>query len=372
MINRCLCFGLIAVVTALILSTPSLGVLDTLPTQIPDAAFWKMTSEFSEEGGFFNFEVMSNEREFPSVISRLKKSTIPGGVYLGVGPEQNFTYIAAIRPKIAFIFDIRRQNMLEHLIYKAVFEASSNRADFVSRLFSRKRPAGLDERSRVDALFEAFSDAVPDPQLFRENLQAINDRLMNNHRFQLSSHDQADIHTIYRALFDAGPVVNSSIGNFGGFGGVGYGDLMAVTDEQGLPRSYLATEDNFQFVREMERKNLIIPLVGNFAGSKAIRAVAEYLKAHQATVTGFYASNVEQYLFQQSDGWQRFYMNVSLLPIDSSSTFIRSAHFAYGNGAQPRFPRTTYFMLLCPMSDLITAFKGGRIQSYDQVIRMSR
>src|SRR5262249_51781551 len=252
------------------------------------------------------------------------------------------------------------------------FELSTNRVDFISRLFSRRIPAGLDEKSSVEALFDAYSGALSDPQLFKQNLQAIETRLIKDHRLQLTARDQADIETIYRTLFEIGASISSSVRNYGGFAAAVYGDLMAATDEQGMAQSYLATEERFQFVREMERRNLIVPLVGDFAGTKAIRAVGEYLKAHQATVTAFYTSNVEQYLFQQSDDWRRFYENVSTLPMDASSTFIRSAHFAYGNGPQPRFPRTTYFMLLCPMKGLSTAFKEGGVQNYDQVIRMSR
>src|SRR5678809_849042 len=85
----------------------------------------------------------SNELVFARVVPDLIARTKPSGVYLGVGPEQNFTYIAAIRPKIAFIPDIRRGNLDLQLMYKALFELSADRADFVSRLFSRKRPAGL-------------------------------------------------------------------------------------------------------------------------------------------------------------------------------------------------------------------------------------
>ena len=65
-------------------------------------------------------------------------------MYLGVGPEQNFPYIIALKPGMAIIFDMRRGNLHEHLLYKAMFELSNDRADFLSRLFSRARPAGLD------------------------------------------------------------------------------------------------------------------------------------------------------------------------------------------------------------------------------------
>src|SRR5215471_15907216 len=114
-------------VCGLLLIPILLRAADTIPYEITDAEFWNMVNRLSEEGGYFRFQFMSNEREFPSVIPNLKKEIKPGGVYFGVGPEQNFTYIAATRPKIAFIFDIRRQNMLEHLMYKAVFEMSANR-----------------------------------------------------------------------------------------------------------------------------------------------------------------------------------------------------------------------------------------------------
>ena len=72
-----------------------------------------------------------------------------GGVYIGVGPEQNFSYIARLRPAMAFIIDIRRENLNLHLFYKALFEVSSDRADFVSRLFSRPRPTGIWDRRRA-------------------------------------------------------------------------------------------------------------------------------------------------------------------------------------------------------------------------------
>ena len=72
-------------------------------------------------------------------------------MYLGVGPEQNFTYIVALRPKLAFIVDIRRGNMNEHLLYKAFIELSADRADFLSRLFARPRPAGSADKTRTSS-----------------------------------------------------------------------------------------------------------------------------------------------------------------------------------------------------------------------------
>ena len=84
-----------------------------LPAEISDEAFWTMISDFSEPNGYFRFEnFLSNELAYQKVIPTLKKNTKAGGVYIGVGPEQNFTYVVALQPKIAFIVDIRRQNLL--------------------------------------------------------------------------------------------------------------------------------------------------------------------------------------------------------------------------------------------------------------------
>src|SRR4030095_3794093 len=111
---------------------------DTLPARLSDKEFWKIITDFSEAGGYFRSDnFLSNEAGYQEVIPVLKKSVRSGGVYLGVGPEQNFTYVVGLDPKMAFIFDIRRQNMLEHLLYKALMEKSSDRAEFLSRLFSR-------------------------------------------------------------------------------------------------------------------------------------------------------------------------------------------------------------------------------------------
>src|SRR5207244_178717 len=166
---------------------------ESLPSQLSDEAFWNMVNEFSEPGGYFRSDnFVSNETTFQYVLKDLKK-TKAGGVYLGVGPDQNFTYIVATQPKMAIIFDIRRQNMLQHLMYKALLEMSSDRADFVSRLFSRKRPAGLSTNSNVKALFDAYEPVATDPSLYDETLRGLIDRLVAEHKFQLSEADKAGV-----------------------------------------------------------------------------------------------------------------------------------------------------------------------------------
>ena len=115
-----------------------------------DREFWRLAVDSSEPDGYFRSDTLtSNELLYQRVIPELLKRTRPGGVYLGVGPEQNFTYMAAVRPPMAIIFDIRRGNMLVQLMYKALFELAKDRADFVSMLFSRPRPRGVGADSTV-------------------------------------------------------------------------------------------------------------------------------------------------------------------------------------------------------------------------------
>ena len=364
---------LIALISALLLIVPSVLAADTLPRELSDEAFWRLISDFSEQGGAFRFEYMSNEQQFQYVIPRLRENGRPGGVYLGVGPEQNFTYIAALQPKMAFIIDIRRQNMVEHLLYKAIFEMSADRKTFLSRLFSRKLPAGLTEKSTARDLFQAFKGSMPDPELYGRNLQAIKDHLMKVHNFRLSGEDQTSLDYIYRVFFEASNAFSYTGSAYGGFAGATYVDLMTATDQAGQARSYLASEENFQILREMHKKNLIVPIVGDFAGEKALRNVGRYVREHGSFVSAFYTSNVEQYLFQQDDDWRKFLRNVSTFTLEPSSTFIRSSHFAYGD-SQPaaQFNRGRFIQLLSSMTEVTHAFNNGKITNYEDLIAMSR
>src|SRR5262245_31509436 len=132
-------------------------VADNLPVRLTNKEFWRMITEFSEAGGYFRSDnFLSNETGYQRAIPVFRKNIQTKGVYLGVGPEQNFTYVVGLVPKMAFIIDIRRQNMLEHLLYKALMELCADRAEFLSRLFSRPVPASLDLNSSPDAFVTAY------------------------------------------------------------------------------------------------------------------------------------------------------------------------------------------------------------------------
>lgn len=348
-----------------------------LPELLSDSAYWSLVTESSEPDGYFRSDnLVSNELTFQHVIPELLETITPGGVYLGVGPDQNFTYIAALRPRIAFIVDIRRGAMLQHLMYKAIVELSRDRADFLATLFSRPRPPGLDSTTTVNDLMLAFDAVAPDSAMFARNLRLIIEQLTAAHRFVLTPDDVAGIEYVHSAFFIDGPALTYSFGRGTGgwrFGRAmpSYAELMVETDGAGIQRGYLANETNFAALKQMHQRNLIVPVIGDFAGDKAMKAVGAYLKRHGASVSVVYTSNVEQYLFQSPDAWRRYYENVAALPLDNKSTFLRAV-FNYGaynfsNGTR----RTRSVTMISSIEELLDAYRDGRIQQYWDVINMS-
>ena len=364
-----LTLAFVAVLFALLLLPLCTHAADTLPAKLDDASFWKLISDLSEPNGEFQSEnLLSNETDFPIVMSTLKTTVPSGGVYLGVGPEQNFNYIAAIHPRMAIIIDIRRQNMLEHFLYKALFELSPDRSAFISRLFSRRSVPeyGLTNASSAAELFDAYQDAGPDHAMFDRNLRDIRKLLVETHRLALTRDDLASLENLYAAFRDFGSAINYN-SRGGGFGGrafmPSYQELMTETDRNGREWSYLASEESYQTVRNLELRNLIVPITGDFGGPSAIRSVGKFLIDHGAVVSAFYTSNVEGYLFRGGDrqgnlngGPERFYDNVAALPLDRSSTIIRWIPNGGGrsNGSS---------ISLAPILSTIEDFKAGRLTS---------
>src|SRR5262249_26490592 len=128
---------------------------------------------------------------------------------------------------------------------------------------------------------------------------------------------------------------------------------------------FLGSEANFRYLKDLESKNLIIPVVGNFGGRTAIKSVGAWLKEHDGVIAAFYASNVEQYLFQDGLAWN-YYDNVSTLPIDSNSVIIRSMGGGRGmnfyGGSGMRGPN-----LMCPIRRLLEANSAGRVGQYGDI-----
>jgi hypothetical protein len=332
------------------------------------AEFSRLSHELSEDGGFFRSDnFTSNETPYLTVVDKLRQLTVPGGAYVGVGPEQNFTYIAKLKPRIVFIVDIRRQAIIQHLMFKAVFQLSADRVQFLSRLLSKPLPkTGLPGRNVSAEDLVAFIDKLPaDDQTYAANLAEIRRVIEKDALFPLNEKDRESLDYVYRNFKQEGLEIAFRMdGSRGGFFPT-LKDLIVQTDLHGKPGNFLADPDDYEFVRNLQRKNLVIPVVGDFGGPKALAGVGDYLRKNGYVLSGFYTSNVEQYLFE-GGSFPAFANNVRHMPINDKSLFIRSASGRYMHPA--RLPGHRSATILERISLFLKDFDEGKYQSYNDLI----
>jgi hypothetical protein len=291
-------------------------------------------ARLSEPAGFFDTDnLISNEASYLDVVPALSAGRVKGGVYIGVGPDQNFTYIAQVRPTAAYIIDIRRDNLLLHLLFKALFEAAGTRAEYLSLLMGRPPPpgpanAGLDDianhidrstaapgavdalRSRLDRIIIAFgvplsaTDLITIDRFHRTFIAEGLDLMFETHGRPQRQYSAASRYPTLR-------------------------QLLLAEDPHGIKRNYLAAEEDFQFIKALHARDAIVPVVGDVSGPAALKSIGAAIAARRERVSAFYISNVEFYLMRD-EGFGRFLDNLSHLPRDDRSVMIRSI---FGGGS---------------------------------------
>jgi hypothetical protein len=361
-----------------LLFVPITGLGQTRPQTVSNlidglsaAEFARIVREFSEEGGvFISDNFTSNETSYLHIVAKLRQAGAGGGAYIGVGPEQNFTYIAKIRPRLAFIVDIRRQAIVQHLMFKAIFQLSATRAEFLSRLLSRplsKEPAPAADPP-ITQILTALGKIAPDEKNYAANLAEILRVIQTDFQFPLNERDRNALEYVYKTFRDEGLDISFKLDGGTYLGGYfpSLKDLILQTDLESKPGNFLSNADDYNFVRGLHRKNLIIPVVGDFAGSKALASIGEYLQKNNLTVSAFYTSNVEQYLFD-SDIFDSFAKNIRKLPLDEKSLFIRAVflmRYAHPAGRYGHLSAT----VLQPMKGFLKDFDAGNYKGYRDLI----
>jgi len=339
--------------------------------------FGRYIEQWSEPEGYFDSDnFISNETSYLHVIDQLQKQVKPGGVYLGVGPDQNFSYIVHTKPMLAIITDIRRQNMLEHLWYKALFALASNRLEYLSLLTSREVPRA-NAASSLEQLLQAVGESRTSEELFRKNMAAVKSLLVDKYRLRLSAADLSKIEYVYHTFWHEGLDLRfSSIGRNNALNYPTLGEMLLETDRQGRQQSYLSSEELFQQLKKLESENRLIPIVGDFAGPRAFKTVGAFLKTNGQYVSTFYTSNVEFYLFSSSDwrylfsssNWARFVGNLRSLPLSNDAIFIRSY---FGNGRphplNMRGHRST--SIVKPVGPFLADYDAGKIAEYWDIVK---
>ncbi len=356
---------LVALAAAVLLSA-EVGGLSRVQSQTP---FAEKIAELSEPGGYFNSDnLISNERSYLHVIPSLREAGLGGGAYLGVGPDQNFSYIAHTRPSIAFIIDIRRDNLLLHLLLKAIFHLSGNRAEYLSLLFGRPAPGPADAWTGADIeRIASYVDATP-PSPATAALRERVDAVIREFGVPLSKDDLATIDRFHRVFIDRGLELRfESAGRPPRSYYPTYRELLLETDRTGRRWNYLASESDYQFVRSLEERDLVVPVVGNLAGTVAMDAIGRFMNERGDHLSAIYTSNVEFYLSNHGE-LQRFITNLARLPHTGRSLIIRSV-FPNMFGWVDTTPGYHSASVVQRVDDLLDGAASGRIRDYRDLIK---
>ncbi len=361
-------FMLVAIACAASSETPS---AQTTHSAVGDTTFARLVEALSEPGGYFDTDnLISNETSYLHVVGKLPALGVRGGAYIGVGPDQNFSYIAHVRPSVAFIIDIRRDNMLQHLLFKALFHLSPTRVEYLSYLLARPPPedgAAWMGRS-IDDLVEHVDGIGADFAVI-ERLRTDIRATIDEFGLPLSEEDHATIRQIHDAFIEDGLALQ-----FNSFGRrpqpyyPTFRQLLLETDLAGNRGNFLATGEAYGIVRNLQKKNLIIPVVGDLAGDHALRAIGRYVEEAGDRVSFFYTSNVEFYLMRNGT-FDRFADNVATLPTDERSVIARSYFGGMYRTRHPQAVRGHYStQLLQPIRALVDEHSSGGIRSYQDLV----
>lgn len=321
-------------------SVPAVGPLAAQQT-LAIADFAELVERVSEPGGYFDTDnLISNETGYLNVMDALARLGAQGGAYIGVGPDQNFSYIAEVQPRIAFVTDIRRDNLLHHLLLKALIGRSATRVEFLSALHGVAPPTDLSgwNARDVDEIVSWVDNAWrARPQgggELAEFLRSAVRDAVRGYGLDLSDEDLATIERFHGTFMDAGLGLR-----FTSFGRAPrpyyptYRQLSLETDADGDQVSYLASAGRYRVIRELQLANRIVPVVGDMAGTHALREIGAVLQEMELDLTTFYTSNVEFYLWQ-SRTFDRWRDNLAALPAAPDAVVIRS-YFPNFGGAHP-------------------------------------
>lgn len=329
--------------------------------------FGAVVARLSEPGGYFDTDnLISNESSYLHVTGALARYGVRGGAYIGVGPDQNFSYIARIRPRIAFLIDIRRDNMLQHLMFKALFANTRNRMEYLAAWLGKKAPADLDRWSAksIEEIV-AYLDSAPSSNAAASAARAAVLAQVRRMGVTLSAEDLATVERFHQEFIGAGLSLRfTSAGRAPQPYYPTLRQLVLERDIDGQQASYLAREADFRVVQDLQRRNLIVPVVGDLGGTKALAAIGAFMKQRGDVLSAFYASNAEDYVMRDGK-FPTYARSIAALPRDSKSVFIRSF---FGGGQHPEAVSGYYSTQLLQKVDVFVA-EAGSYTNYRQLVR---
>ncbi|HYR41871.1 MAG TPA: hypothetical protein VER98_02530, partial [Terriglobia bacterium] len=248
---------------------------------------------------------------------------------------------------------------------------ASNRVEYLSLLFSRQTPLvnGGNGGASFQEVLDSIRAAKTSEMLFQTNWKAVKSLLLDKYKVTLSADDLAKIEYVYRTFWKENLDLRfSSIGRGNASMYPSFEEMLVETDRQGRQQNYLSSEDFFQWLKKFQAENRLIPIVGDFAGPHALKAVGAFLKANGLRLSVFYTSNVEFYLFGRPN-WTRYIANLRSIPLAEESIFIRSYFPTFGRPHPLNLPGHRSTSLVSPIVPFLAEYEAGQIRSYWDIVK---
>ena len=246
---------------------------------------------------------VSSEVAYNDVLRRcMPVGDAPRGAWLGVGPDQNFTYIGALRPQFAVILDARLDNLLEHLLFKLLFAEARGPLDYLCMLLGRRRPVG-DLADPAAASGKAVLARLSEQPLDEEHEKASRARVESVFAARWGANaeilrrvERIQMEFVRRQL-RVTSVSESCLANLDKI--PDFGEVIGATTAEGFNLHYLTCPDHFAYVKDLHARDRIVPMVGNVTDPTAIARVRDLLGETGLRLSAVYLSNLEEFLLQR-------------------------------------------------------------------------
>lgn len=272
--------------------------------------------------------LVSNETDYQRILPLLNMTVSPNGIYIGVGADQNFTFMATTHPSFSFIIDYHPENQYLHHLFKTCFELAPTRQAYLSILFSKPLTPEIKNNQAVSLseLVTYFDGVESADDLFDQNGPLIRASL---NRFKPTLPDEAlDTIDRMRGLFrlhHSGLKTRLDTATWQGRPYPAYRDCLLAVDNEGRNWHFLNSNDRYARIKKMQEQNRIIPVVGDWSGEKTLRELASFTEKRGKTVSVLYVSNVEEFLFREGR-FEAYMENIERLPVDANSLIVRSVY----------------------------------------------
>jgi hypothetical protein len=301
--------------------------------------------------------LMTNEDSFPRVCGELARRAPAGGVYVGVGPDQNLTYLAHARVELGFVVDYRRRNLRLHLLHRALLALAADRAGYLSRLTARSlRDVGKETDGA--GLVAAARRAAWDQKQFDREVREVR-RYLEPLRI-VQEEEWSDLRTIHARL--SGPGVEARFLALPMYPTLG--DLITTTDREGRPAHFLAAEGLYATLRSLQCEDRVIPLVGDLGSPGTLGRIGAWLRERSLGVSVVYLSDVEFFLLR-GGRYEGLVQGLEALPRLEGAVLLRTSTREIRHPQRVKGDSST--TIVVSLQEAISAWRGGKVRGADDL-----